>query len=226
MKLLLSTPSFSNTSTPVPLPSTHKKTPPPLMKLVLEIGPLVVFFLTNAYAERLWGIAADQRIFWATGLFMGATLLSLIINYSLYRHIPIMPLVSCAVVFVFGGLTLWLNDDIFIKLKPTIVNGIFGCILLGGLLFGRSLLATVLDTVFDLTPEGWRQLTFRWGLFFLFLAGVNEIVWRHFATDTWVSFKVFGIMPLTIFFALSQMPLLMRHELKNELETEEQSEKV
>jgi intracellular septation protein len=206
--------AYMNTSSNSPAMDAGTHTPPPLVKLMLEMGPLVVFFLTNAYAERLWGVPSDQRIFWATGLFMSATLVSMCVNYVFYRHIPLMPMVSCVVVMVFGGLTIWLNDDIFIKLKPTIVNGLFGCILLGGLVFRRSLLAYVLDSVFSLTPDGWRQLTLRWGLFFLFLAGVNEIVWRNFSTDFWVSFKVFGIMPLTVLFALAQMPLLMRFEDK------------
>ena len=125
-----------------------------------------------------------------------------------------MPLVSGAVVVVFGGLTLALQDEQFIKLKPTIVNSMFGLVLLGGLWLGRPLLAVVLDSMFDLTDEGWRKLTLRWALFFFVLAALNEIVWRTQSTDFWVSFKVFGIMPLTIAFALAQTPLLMRYEAK------------
>jgi intracellular septation protein len=126
-----------------------------------------------------------------------------------------MPLVSGVVVIVFGGLTLWLDDELFIKLKPTIVNTLFGLVLLAGLYFGKPLLAVVLDSMFELTEEGWRKLTFRWAMFFFVLAALNEIVWRTQTTDMWVSFKVFGIMPLTIAFALAQTPLLLRHEVKN-----------
>jgi intracellular septation protein len=139
-------------------------------------------------------------IFIATGLFMAATAISLTVSWVLTRTLPIMPLVSGVVVFVFGALTLWLQDDTFIKMKPTIVNTLFGVVLLGGLFFGKSLLGYVFDSPSSSTPKGWRKLTLRWGLFFLFLAVVNEVVWRNFSTDTWVAFKVWGIMPITIVF--------------------------
>jgi intracellular septation protein len=183
----------------------------PLLKLALELGPLVLFFFANAYSDR-FGFAEGQRIFVATGLFVVATIVSLAIHYVLVRKLPIMPLVSGAVVVVFGGLTLLLQDEVFIKLKPTIVNSLFGLTLLGGLYFQKPLLAIVLDSMFDLTEEGWRKLTLRWALFFFVLAALNEIVWRTQSTDFWVSFKVFGIMPLTVVFALAQTPLLMRYE--------------
>jgi intracellular septation protein len=185
----------------------------PLLKLALEVGPLVVFFMANAYSDRL-GVAQDRRIFAATAVFIVATIVALAVHYALVRKLPIMPLVSGAVVIVFGGLTLWLDDELFIKLKPTIVNTLFGLVLLAGLWFGKPLLAVVLDSVFELTDEGWRKLTFRWAIFFFILAALNEIVWRTQTTDVWVSFKVFGIMPLTVAFALAQTPLLMRHEAK------------
>jgi intracellular septation protein len=188
---------------------------PPLLKLALELGPLVLFFLANAYADR-FGAPSERRLFAATGLFIAATLVALGLHYALVRRLPIMPLVSGVVVVVFGGLTLLLNDELFIKLKPTIVNTLFGLVLLGGLAFGRPLLALVLGSMLSLTEEGWRKLTFRWGLFFLGLAVLNEIVWRTQDTDFWVGFKVFGIMPLTVLFALAQTPLLMRHEAKGE----------
>jgi len=185
----------------------------PILKLALELGPLVLFFFANAYGDR-FGIAQDRRIFAATAIFIVATVIALAVHYGLVRKLPIMPLVSGVVVVVFGGLTLWLDDELFIKLKPTIVNTLFGIVLLGGLYFGKPLLALVLDSMFDLTDEGWRKLTLRWALFFFFLALLNEIVWRTQTTDVWVSFKVFAIMPLTIAFALAQTPLLMRHEAK------------
>jgi len=192
---------------------TDEKRLPPLLKLALELGPLALFFIANAYAGR-FGVAEGQRIFVATALFIGATLVALAVSYTLLRKLPIMPMVSGVVVVVFGGLTLFLQDETFIKLKPTIVNTMFGAILLGGLYFRKPLLEIVLDSVFELTEEGWRKLTLRWALFFFALAALNEIVWRTQSTDFWVSFKVFGIMPLTIAFALAQTPLLLRYEVK------------
>jgi intracellular septation protein len=187
----------------------------PLAKLALEVGPLVLFFLGNAYGDRL-GVAESQRIFVATGVFIAATLVSLAVHFWLVRRLPIMPLVSGVVVLVFGGLTLFLQDELFIKLKPTIVNTMFGLILLGGLYWRKPILAVVLDSMLDLTEEGWRKLTLRWALFFFVLAILNEVVWRTQTTDLWVKFKVFGIMPLTVIFALAQTPLLIRHEAKRD----------
>lgn len=186
---------------------------PPLLKLALEMGPLVLFFLGNAYAER-FGIAADQKLFVATGAFVAATVTALAIHYALVRRLPVMPLVSGVVVVVFGGLTLYLQDKTFIMVKPTIVNTLFGVVLLGGLAFGKPLLAVVLDSMFALTDEGWRKLTFRWGLFFFVLAALNEAVWRTQTPDFWVAFKVWGVMPLTMLFAMAQAPLILKHEIK------------
>ncbi|HSX73796.1 MAG TPA: septation protein A [Shinella sp.] len=191
----------------------------PALKLVLELGPLVVFFFANSRGEWLAGhfpalAELGGPIFIATGLFMAATAAALIVSWVLTRTLPMMPLVSGIVVFVFGALTLWLQNDTFIKMKPTIVNTLFGAILLGGLLFGKSLLGYVFHAAFKLTDEGWRKLTLRWGLFFLFLAVLNEVVWRSFSTDFWVAFKVWGTMPITILFTLSQMPLIMRHSVE------------
>jgi intracellular septation protein len=174
-----------------------------LLKLAVEVGPLVVFFAVNARAG----------IFWGTGLFMGATVLSLIASRILFGRIPVMPLVTGVCVMVFGGLTLWLQDDHFIKIKPTIVNALFAGALFIGLLIGQSLLRVIFGEVFRLTDEGWRKLTLRWALFFTFLALLNEVVWRSFSTDTWVSFKVFAVMPLTMAFAVAQVGLLRQYEL-------------
>jgi len=187
-----------------------------LLKLALELGPLLVFFFANSRGEWLAATFPSLGelggpIFIATGLFMVATAIALSVSWLLTRTLPIMPMVSGVVVFVFGGLTLWLQDATFIKMKPTIVNTLFGAVLLGGLWFGKSLLGYVFESAFKLDAEGWRKLTFRWGLFFLLLAVVNEVVWRNFSEETWVAFKVWGIMPITMIFTLAQMPLIMRH---------------
>ena len=128
----------------------------------------MLFFAANAK----FGIYA------ATGAFMVAVLIALAVSYALTRHIAIMPLVTAAIVLVFGGLTLILHDDLFIKLKPTIIYVLFGGTLLAGLAFGKPLLGLLFDSVFHLTEEGWRKLTWRWALFFFLLAVLNEIVWR------------------------------------------------
>ncbi len=191
---------------------------PPLLKLALEFGPLAIFFLANAYGDRWFGVTPDRRIFVATGVFIAATLIALGVMWLLTRKIALMPLVSAVVVTVFGGLTLALDDALFIKLKPSIVNTLFGVILLTGLAFGKSFLSLLLDSVMQLTEEGWRKLTFRWALFFFFLAALNEVVWRTQTTDFWVAFKVWGVMPITIAFALAQTPLILKHEVKGESE--------
>jgi intracellular septation protein len=182
----------------------------PLLKLSLELGPLILFFLANAR----WGI------FIATGVFMVAVVAALIASYKLLHRVPIMTVVSAVVVVVFGGLTLLLQNDVFIKVKPTIIYLLFCAVLLGGLAMGKPLLALVFDSVFDLTPEGWRKLTWRWALFFLALAVLNEIVWRTQTTDAWIAFKVFGVVPLTFLFMASQYPLLTRYDAKPKAEAE------
>jgi intracellular septation protein len=173
----------------------------PALKLVLDLGPLLIFFAANS----------RFGIFAATGAFMAAIVIALAVAYALTRHLPIMPLVTAIVVVVFGTLTLVLHDELFIKVKPTIIYVLFGFVLLLGLAFGKSLLGVVFDSVFHLTEEGWRKLTLRWALFFLMLALLNEIVWRTQTTDVWVGFKVFGVVPLTFLFAALQYPLLTKH---------------
>jgi len=193
----------------------------PLLKMVLELGPLVVFFFANSRGEWLAQkfpalTELGGPIFIATGLFMAATAIALSVSWLLTRTLPMMPLISGVVVFIFGALTLYLQNDTFIKMKPTIVNTLFGAILLGGLLFGKSLLGYVFHSAFKLDEAGWRKLTIRWGVFFVFLAILNEVVWRNFSTDFWVAFKVWGTMPITILFTLSQMPIIMKHSLEQE----------
>jgi intracellular septation protein len=138
-------------------------------------------------------------------------LLAMIVSYALTRHFPIMTIVTAVIVLVFGGLTLFLHNDMFIKIKPTIIYALFGAVLLGGLAFGKPLLGVVFDSLFHLTAEGWRKLTVRWALFFFVLAVLNEIVWRNTSTNIWVDFKVFGVMPLTLIFGALQYPLLQKY---------------
>jgi intracellular septation protein len=173
----------------------------PFLKLVFDLGPLALFFFANS----------RYGIFVATGTFMVAVLAALAASYVLTRHLPIMPVVTAIVVVVFGGLTLILHNDLFIKIKPTIIYVLFGAVLLGGLFFGKSFLGVVFDSLFHLTEEGWRKLTLRWALFFFVLAVLNEIVWRSTSTDVWVNFKVFGVMPLTLVFGALQFPLLKKY---------------
>lgn len=174
-----------------------------LIKLGLELGPLVVFFVANARAG----------IFAATAWFMGAMALALLGSWLVFRKVPTMPLVSGAFVLVFGGLTLYLQDELFIKLKPTIVNALFAAILFAGLAWRKPLLKPLLGQMLPLDDEGWRRLTFRWAGFFVVLALLNEVIWRNFSTEFWIGFKLFGTMPLTLVFALAQTPLILRHRL-------------
>jgi intracellular septation protein len=184
-----------------PAEPTWAELKPQLTKLALELGPLVVFFIANARAD----------IFVATAWFMAAMVAALLASWLLLRKIAVMPLVTGVVVLVFGSLTLLLHDDMFIKMKPTIVDALFGVVLLGGLVFGQSLLRYVFGEVYRLKPQGWTVLTLRWGLFFLFLALLNEAVWRTQSTDFWVAFKVWATMPLTVIFAALQVRVLTRY---------------
>jgi len=183
----------------------NKKQLNPVLKLVLDVGPLVLFFAANSK----FGIYA------ATGAFMAAILIALAVSYALTRHLAVMPLVTAVIVLVFGGLTLVLHDELFIKVKPTIIYVLFGGTLVGGLAFNKPLLGMVFDSVFHLREEGWRKLTWRWALFFFVLAILNEIVWRTQTTDFWVSFKLFGVVPLTFLFAALQVPLVTKYSVDN-----------
>ena len=182
----------------------EKKKLNPILKLVLDIGPLILFFAANS----------KFGIFAATAGFMVAVLIALAVSYALTRHIEVMPIVTAIIVLIFGGLTLVLHDELFIKLKPTIIYLLFGGTLLGGLALGKPLLGMVFDQMFHLTDEGWRKLTWRWVLFFFALAIANEIVWRTQTTDFWVSFKLFGVVPLTFLFGALQMPLINKYSVE------------
>jgi intracellular septation protein len=175
----------------------------PFLKLALEVGPLAVFFITNS----------RFGIFYATASFMAATLISLITSRIFLKRVPVLALVTGVFVMIFGFLTIYLHDDTFIKIKPTIVNTLFAVILAAGLYFRRPVLKLALGEILQMQEEGWRLLTLRWIGFFLFLAVLNEVIWRNFSTDTWVSFKSFGIMPLTFLFMMFQITLIMRHQI-------------
>lgn len=175
-------------------------------KLLIEMGPLVAFFITN------W----KAGIFWGTGIFMVATVLSLVASWVMTRKLAVVPLVSAIFVMIFGALTLWLDSDLFIKVKVTLINALFGAVLLGGVVMGRSYLKLVMGEAVKLTEQAWRTLSIRWGLFFLFLAVLNEIVWRSVSTDTWVNFKVFGLLPLTLIFAFANAPFMSKHMIEDD----------
>ena len=203
------------------MPANAKPQLNPLLKLALDMGPLILFFFANSRPALFMpfvgpflpaAVAGEKAgIFVATAVFMVAILVALAVSYALTRHLPVMALVTAVIVVVFGSLTLVLHDDTFIKMKPTIIYLLFGVLLLGGLWFNKPLLAMLFDSVFDLTGEGWRKLTLRWALFFLALAVLNEVIWRTQSTDFWVNFKVFGVLPLTFIFAALQFPLLQKY---------------
>src|SRR6201995_5948626 len=181
-----------------------KTQPHPMFKLATELGPLIVFFVTNA----------KYHLFVATGAFMVAIVAAMIASYVVTRHVPMMAIVTGIVGLIFGTLTLVLHDETFIKVKPTIIYSLFALVLGGGLLFGRSFIAIMFDQMFNLTPAGWRSLTFRWALFFAGMAVLNEIVWRTQTTNVWVTFKAIGVTLITAIFAVAQMPLIKRYHLE------------
>jgi intracellular septation protein len=182
----------------------------PIVKLVLELGPLALFF----------AVYSKLGIFAATGVLMAGVVVTLGVSYAMLRRIPIMPLVTAAIVLIFGSLTLFFHDETLIKIKPTVLYLLFGAALFVGLALKKPLLKVLFDGALHVTEEGWRILTWRWAFFFLALAVVNEIVWRTQTTDLWVKFKTFGFMPLTLLFALAQAPLIMRTEAKEEETTD------
>src|SRR6201996_394466 len=159
---------------------------PQIRRLALDLGPLLIFFAGFKYLG----------IFGATAAFMAAVLVALLLSYLIEKRLSPMPLFTALLVVIFGGLTLYLKNDVFIKMKPTVLYGFFGAVLLGGLFFNRLFLKYFFAQAFELDETGWKKLTVRWGLFFLGLAAINEAVWRSTSTETWVSFKVWGIIPL------------------------------
>jgi intracellular septation protein len=177
-------------------------------KLLIEMGPLVAFFIAN------W----KAGIFWGTGIFMAATAAALTASWVLTRKIAMVPLVSAVFVALFGALTLWLHSELFIKVKVTLINALFGAVLLGGAAMGRSYIKLIMGEAVKLTEEAWRTLSIRWGVFFLAMAVLNEVVWRNFSTDAWVNFKVFGLLPITLAFAFANAPYMTKHMIEDDKE--------
>ncbi len=184
--------------------ASEKPAPHPLFKLATELGPLVIFFAANA----------KFGLFVATAAFMVAIVAAIVASYVVTKHVPLMALVTAGIVLVFGGLTLALHDETFIKLKPTIIYALFAGTLGVGLLLGRSFIAIMFDQMFNLTPAGWRLLTIRWMVFFAAMAVLNEIIWRTQSTDFWVAFKAFGVILITAAFAMLQTPLIKRYGIE------------
>lgn len=174
---------------------------PPALKFLLEFGPLALFFL--CYGRF--------GIFVATGVMMIAVVVTLGISYARLGRVPIMPMVTAAIVVVFGSFTLIFHDETLIKLKPTVLYSLFAGALFFGLAFNKPMLQIMFDGALNVTPRGWRLLTWRWALFFVALAILNEIVWRTQTTEHWVAFKTFGFLPITLIFAVAQTPLILRH---------------
>ena len=179
-------------------------------KLLIEMGPLVCFFIANWVAGKFLG---GTGIFWGTGIFMVATVIALTASWLLTRKIAMVPLVSAIFVAIFGALTLWLHNDLFIKVKVTLINALFGAVLLGGVAFGRSYLKLVMGEAVKLSEAAWRTLSIRWGLFFLFLAGLNEVLRHALSFDGWLQAKLWGVTALSFLFTFAQIPMLLRHGL-------------
>ncbi|MCW5770867.1 MAG: septation protein A [Rhodospirillaceae bacterium] len=207
-----------------PLPQRPKPDAKASMRrFLLEIGPLAVFFFTYVGWDYLFPPPAPRpagtvgdNLMAATAVLMVAVVVSLALSYKWERRVPLMPLVTAVMVLVFGGLTLILRDEIFIKMKPTIVNALFAAALFAGLVFNRPFLQPLLGHTLQLQDRGWRILTWRWAIFFVFLAGLNEFVWRSFSTDLWVSFKAWGMFPITLIFAIAQVPLIQRYAVEEQ----------
>lgn len=190
-------------TTPSQAPSEPQKAPPALPKFLLEFGPLVLFFFLNK----------TQGIVPATGGFLVAALVAFPFAWRLEGKLPLMLFLSTLAIGIFGGLTWWLQDEFFIKIKPTVFSLGVAAFLLGGLVAGKLFLVELFGSSLRLTEQGWRLLTVRYALFFVGIAALNEAIWRNFDVDTWVSFKVFGILPLTFVFILFQLGLMKRHAL-------------
>ena len=175
------------------------------LKILVDIGPLAVFFIFYTRGDLLSAILP----------FMIATVIAVLFSYIVEKKIPIMPTVGAAIILVFGGLTIYFDNDVFFKMKPTIINILFGAILYGGMLINKPLLKYLLGSALKLQEEGWVVLTKRWIGFFIALAILNEIIWRTQSTDLWVNFKVFGILPITFIFTMTQFSLIKKYQIED-----------
>jgi intracellular septation protein len=177
-------------------------------QLTVDLGPAIVFMVSYNLARRF---DAENAIFWSTGLFMVATVAALSWAYQVQKRLSPMLLVTGAIVLVFGGLTLYLQDATFAYIKPTIVNCLFAAAIFGGLAVKRNVWKLLFQSAFDLPDRIWTILAVRWGFFYLFLAGLNEVIWRTQSETFWANFKVFGIMPSTFVFLLANLPITLKH---------------
>lgn len=198
----------------------EKKKINPMLKLALEMGPIMIFFLSYRWSNVPEGTTDEARqiaqLLFATAVFIPAILISLAISWGLTRSLPKMAVITAVVVVVMGGLTLWLKDDTFIKMKPTIIYALFAAILGFGLLRGKSYLQYVMEDAMPLQPEGWKIFTQRFAMFFFGLAIANEIIWRNFDTDLWVNFKTFGLPIVMFVFIFSQMGVFTKYAIEED----------
>lgn len=187
----------------------------PFLKMALEIGPIIVFFLAYRWANVPEGASDSEKqlaqILFATAVFIPVILASLALSWVLTRHLPKMAVMTAILVVVFGGLTLWLQDDTFIKMKPTILYAMFAGALGFGLMRGESYMQYLMDDAVPMEKEGWMKFTFRFAMFFAILAVVNEVVWRSMDTDAWVNFKTFFLPVASFVFVLTQAGLFSKY---------------
>ena len=176
-----------------------------ISKLLIDIGPLAVFFIFYSRGDLKSAIIP----------FLIATVIAVLFSYIMEKKIPVMPTVGAFIILIFGGLTIYFDNEIFFKMKPTIINLLFALILYGGMIVKKPLLKFLLGAAIKLEDEGWKILTQRWISFFIALAVLNEIVWRTQSTDIWVNFKVFGILPITFIFTMTQFPLIKKYQIED-----------
>ena len=176
-----------------------------ISKLLIDIGPLAVFFIFYSRSDLKSAIIP----------FMIATIIAVLFSYIMEKKIPVMPTVGAFIILIFGGLTIYFDNEVFFKMKPTIINLLFALILYGGMIVKKPLLKFLLGAAIKLEDVGWKILTQRWISFFIALAIINEIVWRTQSTDIWVNFKVFGILPITFIFTMTQFPLIKKYQIED-----------